>query len=408
MLRLVIQSALSLMTLCGIAFCAVSLWASRRFRLSVRERLPTAFTPPVSILKPVKGADAESYEAFRSHCIQDYSGDYEIIFGVNDAADPAIPLVQKLIAEFPSRNIRLVICSEVFGTNRKVSNLIHLLCESKYDYVLVNDGDIHVTREYLSSVMSSFSATDLGMVTCLYRGRPSNTFSSRLEALGISTDFSAGVLTARYMEDGLSFGLGSTLAMSRSALEKIGGFEAVVDYLADDYELGKRIGDAGLKVQLAPIIVETSVPPYSFSQFWEHQIRWARTMRASRPRGYRGLVLTYPLPWSILLVLISPSVSWSWTLFAAALGARGAQAFSLGWLTLRDRFLFRESWLMPLRDALALATWIWSYAGNTITWRGERFRLKDGQIQAISTTLPSSQTESRACLRRDSTSIGRR
>lgn len=383
MLRLILQSALSLLTLCGIAFCCVSIWAARKFRLSASERVLPAYAPPVSILKPVKGADPDSYEAFRSHCVQDYRGEYQIIFGVNDSADPAIPLVQKLIAEFPARDIRLVICSEVFGTNRKVSNLMHLLREAKYDYVLVNDGDIHVPGPYLTSVMSGFASPAVGMVTCLYRGCRSNTLASRLEALGISTDFAAGVLTARYLEDGLSFGLGSTLAMRRSALAKIGGFEAVVDYLADDYELGKRIGDAGFKVELAPVMVETSVPRYSFREFWNHQLRWARTMRISRPGGYRGLVFTYPLPWSILLVFVAPGAWWSWPLLTAAGITRATAALSIGWLSLRDRFLFRDLWLLPLRDVLALAIWIWSYAGNSVSWRGDHFQLKEGRMLPI-------------------------
>ena len=393
MLRLVLQSALSVLTLCGIGFCIVSIWSARRFRQSVSRQAQTGFAPAVSILKPVKGADADSYEAFRSHCVQDYSGEYQIIFGVNDSADPAVPLVQKLIAEFPARDIRLVICSEVFGTNRKVSNLIQLLREAKYDYVLVNDGDIHVLHGYLSSVMSLFSSPDVGMVTCLYRGRKSDTLTSRLESLGISIDFSAGVLTARYMEGGLRFGLGSTLAMRRLALDKIGGFDAVVDYLADDYELGKRISDAGFNVELAPVIVETAVPPYSFRQFWQHQLRWARTMRASRPKGYRGLALTYSLPWSILLVLLASGAWWSWILVVAVSIARTSTAFSVGWLTLRDRFLFRDLWLLPVRDVLALATWIWSYAGNSISWRGEQFQLKKGRMLPTSKTHASSQPE---------------
>ncbi len=393
MLRLTIQSALSVLTFCGIGFCFVSMWSARRFRRWVSKQAPTGFGPAVSILKPVKGADADSYDAFRSHCVQDYCSEYQIIFGVNDSADPAIPLVQKLIAEFPARDIRLVVCSEVFGTNRKVSNLIQLLREAKYDYVLVNDGDIHVLHGYLSSVMSLFSSPDVGMVTCLYRGRPSDTLTSRLESLGISIDFSAGVLTARYMEGGLRFGLGSTLAVRRLALEKIGGFNAVVDYLADDYELGKRISDAGFNVELAPVIVETAVPPYSFRQFWQHQLRWARTMRASRPKGYRGLALTYSLPWSILLVLLASGAWWSWILVVAVSIARTSTAFSVGWLTLRDRFLFRDLWLLPVRDVLALATWIWSYAGNSISWRGEQFQLKKGRMLPTSKTHASSQPE---------------
>ena len=383
MLRLAIQSALSILTFCGIGFCFVSIWSARRFRQSMSRQAPTALVPAVSILKPVKGADGDTYDAFRSHCVQDYSGEYQIIFGVNDSADPAIPLVQKLIAEFPAHDIRLLICSEVFGTNRKVSNLMHLLREAKYDYVLVNDGDIHVSRDYLASAMELFSSSSVGMVTCLYRGCPSNTLGSRLEALGISTDFAAGVLTAWFMEGGLRFGLGSTLAMRRVALETIGGFESVVDYLADDYQLGKRIAEAGFKVELAPIVVKTSVPRYSFPEFWEHQIRWARTMRVSRPGGYAGLALTHPIAWSVLLVFVSPSIWWVWILLIAAFAARAASAFTTGWLTLQDRFLFRDWWLLPLRDVLALATWVWSYAGNSITWRGEHFRLKDGRMLPI-------------------------
>lgn len=393
MLRLAIQSALSVLTLCGIGFCFVSIWSARRFRQSVSKQLPSGFAPSVSILKPIKEADEDSYKAFRSHCAQDYDGEYQIIFGVNDDADPGVSLVQKLIAEFPARDIRLVICSEVFGTNRKVSNLMHLLREAKYDYVLVNDGDIHVSSEYLTSVMGAFSSSKVGMVTCLYRGIPGKTLGSRLEALGISTDFAAGVLTAWLMEDGLRFGLGSTLAMRRTALQTIGGLETVVDYLADDYQLGKRIAESGFKVELAPVVVETSVPPYSFREFWEHQIRWARTMRVSRPEGYAGLALTHPFAWSILLVFASPGVWWSWILLMAAFAARAACAFSTGLLTLRDRFLFRDFWLVPLRDLLALAIWIWSYAGSSITWRGEHFRLKDGRMLPLARAQSSSHPE---------------
>src|SRR6185312_4463288 len=318
----------------------------------------------------------------------DYSGEYQIIFGVNDSADPAVPLVQKLIAEFPARDIRLVICAEVFGNNRKVSNLIHLLREAKYEFVLVNDGDIHVSREYLSSVMSSFSSPDVGMVSCLYRGRPSDTLASELEALAISTDFAAGVLTAWFMEGGLRFGLGSTLAMGRSVLEKIGGFEAVVDYLADDYELGKRISDTGCKVELAPRIVETSIPSYSFRQFWEHQLRWARTMRISRPRGYRGLCLTYVLPWAILLVCVASHRGWAWALFAGAIAARIAIVIEIGSKVLKDRNVVSLLWLLPLRDFLALAIWFWSYAADTVIWRGEKFLLENGKMRTVVATEP--------------------
>ena len=383
MLHIAIQAALALLTLCGIAFYLIALWSARDFRQESRPQVPQASRPPISVLKPLKGADAETYAALRSHCVQEYET-YEILFGVNDANDEAVPLVRRLMAEFPSRNINLAICKEVFGSNRKVSNLIHLLGQAKYRHILVNDGDIKVGPGYVQTVAANFDDPEVGMVTCLYRGSAANTLGSRLEALGIATDFTSGVVTARFLDHGLRFGLGSTLAMSRTALEKIGGFHTVVDYLADDYQLGKRIADAGFKVALSHQIVETTVPPYSFAQFWQHQLRWARTMRVSRPSGYAGVALTFGLPWAIFLVAAAPHVLWSWTLLVAALVVRLAVAVDIGVGTLRDRQVLRDMWLLPLRDLLALATWIWSYAGNTVTWRGEKFRLEQGRMYPIS------------------------
>ncbi|HVH85283.1 MAG TPA: bacteriohopanetetrol glucosamine biosynthesis glycosyltransferase HpnI [Terriglobales bacterium] len=377
------QVVLAVLTLCGIAFYLLALLALRSTYLFRRGQQPVADSSlAVSILKPLKGADSETYSVLRSHCLQEYR-DYQIIFGVNDASDAAIPVVRRLIDEFPGLDIRLVICSEVFGANRKVSNLIHLLREAKYKHILVNDGDIRVPTGYLRAMMSYFTNPVMGMVTCLYRGDPGRSLGSRLEALGISTDFAPGVLVANYLEDGLSFGLGSTLAMSRVALDKIGGFEAVVDYLADDYQLGQRIAAAGFKVELASEVVDTAVPPYSFRQFWEHQLRWARTMRVSRPGGYRGLALSYGLAWAILLALFAPHHWWTWTLFTAALGLRVAVAFYVGRRMLRDLHFARDLWLLPLRDLLALAVWMWSYAGDTVTWRGETFRLELGRMRPV-------------------------
>ena len=375
-----VQVVLAVLTLCGIAFYLLALWSTYLFR---RGQQPIADSSLfVSILKPLKGADSATYSALRSHCLQEYR-DYQIIVGVNDASDAAIPVVRRLIDEFPGLDIRLVICSEIFGANRKVSNLIHLLREARYDYILVNDGDIRVAAGYLRAVMSYFTNPVTGMVTCLYHGDPSRSLGSRLEALGIATDFAPGVLVANYLEDRLSFGLGSTLAMSRLALDKIGGFEAVVDYLADDYQLGQRIAAAGFKVELASEVVETAVPPYSLRQFWEHQLRWARTMRVSRPGGYRGLALSYGLAWAILLAVFAPHHWWTWTLFTAALGLRVAVALYVGRRMLRDPHVPRDLWLMPVRDLLALAVWMWSYAGDTVTWRGETFRLEHGRMRPV-------------------------
>ena len=383
MLHLAIEATLALLTVCGIAFYLIALWSARDFQHEKKSGLGPGSLPPVSILKPLKGADLQTYAALRSHCEQDYEA-YEVLFGVNDATDEAVPLVRKLMEEFPNRELTLMVCAEIFGLNRKVSNLIHLLRRAKYQHVLVNDGDIKVSPTYLHAVMSGFQDPAIGMVTCLYKGSPADTPGSKLESLGIATDFAPGVLTACFLDNGLTFGLGSTLAMSRTALEQIGGFQAVVDFLADDYQLGKRIADTGLKVALAHEVVETAVPGYSFRQFWEHQLRWARTMRISRPSGYAGLVFTYGLPWAILLAASAPGVWWSWTLLATALLTRCAVALSVGVGILGDEQVVRNLWLLPVRDVVALGTWFASYAGNTVTWRGEKFRLEQGRMYPIS------------------------
>jgi ceramide glucosyltransferase len=323
--------------------------------------------------------------------VQDYDT-YEIIFGVNQSDDEAVPVVRRIMTEFPALDIRLVVCSEVYGTNRKVSNLMHLLRAAKYAHVVVNDGDIKVGQNYLHSIMSEFEDPETGMVTCLYRGVPASTLGSRLESVGIATEFVPGVLTAWYLDDGLTFGLGSTLAMSRIALDKIGGFASVVDYLADDYELGARISAAGCKVRLASAVVETAVSPYSFLQFWDHQLRWARTMRISRPSGYRGVGLTFALIWAILLVIAGPGLWWSWALLIWALVFRDAVGIVTGWMILRDRKAFRDLLLVPIRDAVGLAVWICSYFGDTVTWRGEKFRIENGKMYRLGTEINASSS----------------
>ncbi len=258
--------------------------------------------PPVSILKPLKGTDPDIYESFRSHCLQDYP-EYEIIFGVSDPDDPAVASVQQLQREFPERSIRLVVCPNKLGANVKVSNLEQMLSAARYQHLLVNDSDIRVEPDYLRRIMAPLTDERVGMVTCLYRGVPAATLGSRLESLGISTDFCAGVLVARQLEGGLRFGLGSTLAFRRADLERIGGFKSIVDFLADDYELGRRIAGLGLQVVLSDVVVETHLPAYDLRGFLSHQLRWARGVRDSRAGGYIGLVSTYGLMWGLFALI---------------------------------------------------------------------------------------------------------
>jgi ceramide glucosyltransferase len=361
------------------------LWSAVNF-LRVREAgggaRPTQSLPPISILKPLKGTDPEIYESFRSHCLQDYP-EYEIIFGVSDPGDPAIESVQQLQAEFPSCRIRLVVCPRTLGANVKVSNLTQMVSEARYDHLIVNDSDIRVEPDYLRRVTAPLADSRVGMVTCLYRGVAGPTLGSCLEALGISTDFCAGVLAARQLEGGIRLGLGSTLAFRRAELEKIGGFTSFVDYLADDYELGKRIAALGLTVKLSEVVVETYLPSYRLQEFFAHQLRWARGVRDARAGGYLGLVFTFGFLWALLALAASRGALWAWTGLAVTLFLRFAVALIVGWEILQDHQLLKDAWLIPLRDLIAVAVWIVSLGGHNVTWRGDRFQLKNGKLTRI-------------------------
>jgi ceramide glucosyltransferase len=372
------------LTMAALVYSILVFRAARAYTQSLRMPLP-AFYPAVSILKPVKGVDPEMYEAFASHCRQDYPGEFEILFGSSSMEDPAVTLIEKLQREFPQRQIRLILCPEVLGANGKVSNLVHMVAEARFDHLLINDSDIRVTPHYLRHVMPAFALPSdtgkkVGMVTALYRGQSHHTLGSRLEALGISTDFMPGALAARWMEKGLRFGLGSTLAMTREALDAIGGLLPLVDHLADDYELGARIFHAGYRVELAREVVETSIPDYSFSQFLAHQLRWARGVRDARPFGYLGLLVTFGLPWSMANVIASAASLDSIALLSVMLCVRFVMALSIGVGVLGDRATLRDLWLLPLRDAVALAVWFWSFADDAVVWRGERFHVRGGKL----------------------------
>jgi ceramide glucosyltransferase len=233
--------------------------------------------------------------------------------------------------------------------------------------------------------MTPLADPSVGLVTCLYRGEPGPTLGSSLEAIGINTDFIPGVLTARFLEKGIRFGLGSTLAFRRSDLETIGGFEALLDYLADDYELGRRIVAAGKRVELSNATVTTFLPAYTLGQFVRHQFRWSRTIRGARRWGYAGLLFTFGLPWAILTVLTARGAVWAWVVFAAILTIRfvvagiATEAVLHEPATFRNQF-FRTIFLLPLRDLIAPAIWAASLIGNRIYWRENTFDLKDGRL----------------------------
>ncbi len=369
------------LALCGTGYLALSLWSA--FRFLRRSRSASGeFTPPVTLLKPLHGSDREMYEALHSHCLQDYP-DYEVIFGVSDPNDAAVAEVERLRREFPERNLRLVMCPRVLGTNGKVSNLIQMMAHARHAFILINDSDIHVEPDYLRHVMTPFADEHVGMVTSLYRAHAGRTLASRLEAVIIATDFAGGVLSAIQLEGGLHFALGSTLAIRRKVLEEIGGLEPLVDYLADDYELGDRTSRAGHEVVLADTVVDTHLPDYTFAAMFQHQLRWARTVRDKRHWGYLGVLVTYALPWAILAALFAKGASWSLALLGCVAVLRMMSAWVLCDPVLHDLRTLRDLWLVPLRDVAGVLVWAATYAGNTVTWRGDVFHLKDGRLTRV-------------------------
>ena len=387
----------TVLTVAGMGYFLAAMLAARVFIAGRRATLP-AFAPGISILKSLKGLDPGMIEAFRSHCRQTYSGDVEMLFGVSSLTDPAVSAVEQLQKEFPAQSIQLVRCPTHLGTNGKVSTLVQLATHARNNFLLINDSDITVSPRYLERVMAHFAPSldgslpahhygkaekKVGLVTALYRGRAHGTLPSRLEALGIATDFQAGVLLSKMIEGGLHYGLGSTLAVSRIALDKIGGLAPLVDHLADDYELGARVSRAGYRVVLSAEVVETAIPAYGWRAFVDHQLRWARTVRDARPWGYAGLLFTHGLPLALLNVLASGLSPLSLWLLGLSFFLRLALAMTVGAEVLGDHQVLPNLWLVPLRDLVAMGIWAAGFAGNIIVWRGQRFLLKAGKLEPI-------------------------
>ena len=441
-----IEILTTILAVAGMGYFLAALIAARVFLAARRASLP-AFAPSVSILKSLKGLDPGMIDAFRSHCRQSYSGDYELLFGVSTLSDPAVAAVAQLQAEFPDRSIHLIECPLRLGTNGKVSTLVQLAAHARYNFLLINDSDITVGPRYIERVMACFGpdatplgtqqaakklnpvgdvrsegdvnpeggggfnprimptestrasapelcfsinsqacatpSQEVGLVTALYHGRAHGSLPSRLESLGIATDFQAGVLLSKWIEGGLHYGLGSTLAVRREALDKIGGLQVLVDHLADDYELGSRVAGAGYRVALSPEVVETNLPAYGWRGFIDHQLRWARTVRDARPWGYAGLIFTHGLGWALLNLLASGLSPLSLWLLGLSFFLRLALAMTVGAEVLADHHVLPNLWLLPLRDLIAMGVWVAGFAGNTIVWRGERFTLKNGKLHQV-------------------------
>lgn len=374
-----IEFALVSLTLAADAFYLLSIVAARRFASS-RKAGEIGEFPPISIMIPLCEADFKAYQNYALFCHQDYP-QFQIVFGVREQADSSIPIVEKLIADFPEIDIELVVCPAVIGANLKVSNLENMLGRVKHERIIIVDSDIRVGPDYLRQISRELSEEKVGLVTCLYRAAEAPDFASKLEAIGITAEFHPGVLMARMLE-GVKFALGSTMATTRARLESVGGFPALKDYLADDFMLGNLIAESGYEVRLSRTVVETAMAPLGFVRMIRHQLRWSRSTRRSRPAGYFGLIFTYGTALALINLAVARASVLSISLLAVTLAIRLTMGWVIGVGLLGDKILKRHFYLLPVRDVLSFLIWCVSWFGRKVEWRGRVFEVnRDGKMR---------------------------
>ncbi len=377
-LLLGVRVALSICIAGAIAYYLIAVVAGLHwFRDRAKQRsLGAGYVPPATILKPVRGADADAYDNFAGFCRQDYP-EYQIIFGVHDRDDPVVGIIERLIRDFPDHDIELLVSEVEIGLNGKVSNLENMYGKVKHDVLLIVDSDIRVGTDYLRRVIAPMQREQVGMVTCLYRGTNATTAGGLLENIGLSSTFGPEVCASRMLE-GIAFALGSTIVMRRELLESLGGFRAVADYLADDFLLGNMTAAAGYEIVLSDYVVEHVAGPVTIRAMLRHQLRWSRSIRISRPWGYRGLILTHGTAVALLALPAWHFSPFAWSLLGLTLVVRFLPVIVIGVYGMRDRVLLRYLWLAPLRDLINFGVWMAGLAGDRIQWRGENFRVLPG------------------------------
>lgn len=364
-----------------LAYYVVAIVAAQRFFRGERGRRLPKFAPPVSLLKPVHGVDFASQINFESFCSQNYP-EYEILFCVNHMDDPAVPLIRQAIRDFPQIPIRILSDAPKLGSNQKVNNLILLASEAKHEIIVQSDGDVRVSPDYLKNVVAELSDPTVGVVSCFYRGVAEKNFWAELETVGAASDFFAGALVANLPGE-VTFALGASVATTKTWLAKIGGYEALADLLADDYEIGNRVHKAGGKVLLSREAVWTMYPAQTFKSFWEHQVRWVRTVRLVRPASFFGLVITHGLPWCVLAAMVTPSAWIGVGFLGAYLLLRSLMAWTVGVWGVQDEVLRRRLWLVPLGDAIHFAVWLAGFTSNRVKWGGVEFAIEGGKMREV-------------------------
>jgi len=383
----------------GIVSCTVFLTfvaiSALRFRRRCKAPQHDSGTPFVSLLKPLCGLEPRLEENLTSFFQQDYPN-FEIVFGTRDGSDPALNVVRTVQARFPHVPVKIAFSGQPDRPNAKVCSLIKMCKQADAEYLIISDSDAHVSPGYLREVVRPLLNPKVGLVTCIYRGVPTGGFWSRLEALGMSVEMTAGVLAADLLE-GMKFALGPTMAIRRNVLDAIGGMEILADYCADDYVLGNRVHEAGYEVVLSQYVVDHIVLNYSFRSSMLHQVRWMKSTRFSRPKGHLGTIFTFAMPFGLLGLasgFLAGHALLGVSLFVAAVVNRVLLSLLAGWTVVRDPQSLKYCWLYPVRDLLGFFLWCASFTSGQIVWREQVYRLETGGkmlcLSAARTSTPSS------------------
>jgi ceramide glucosyltransferase len=370
-----------ILVLMGLASVILGLLATRRhFANKKLPALPEP-APKVSILKPVEGAGPNTYEAFASFCRMDYPGGVEIIIGTIKQDDPVVAIVRRLRADFPKHDIRLVF-AELQGTNRKTSIMEAMWKKTSGEFLFFSDADVAVPKDYLRQLVPRLAQPEVGCLTCLPRGIAAHTVGGKMIALHYGFNYLPQWMLAQ-QTTGIHWAIGHTMAVPRTVLEKIGGFNNFLNHLADDYELGHRVSQLGLRVIVPPLLLDCVVPAESFGEAFARMQRWKRTIRRSRGAQFLGVATTYPVFWALILALLQPLAWWSWSALAVVVAIRWLLATRLQPIIKMSDWS-RAWWLLPVEDIVEGITFFGAYFGSTIVWAGRRYTLlRDGTLEPI-------------------------
>jgi ceramide glucosyltransferase len=377
---LLIQYGVLFMAAIPFIYYGIALFSGWRFfaHATLGGSSADAFTPPVSILKPVRGLDPDAYENFASFCRQDYP-EYEIVFCLGDRSDPVLPVIERVIHDFPERQIRILFGSGREATNDKVAKLARLTKEAKYETLVINDSDVRGEPGYLRAVVAPLADPTVGAVTCFYASTDEKTAVQKLQTVGMYSDFYPGIVVA-WQLDGVKFALGPTIATTRTRLAGFGGYEKIENQPADDLLVGRLIAEQGYEVKLIPYTVRTVADFQSFSDLFLKRLRWIVVMRHMRPWGHLGLIFTFGLPWTLVGVALAPNLTVAGAFLAIYLGMRFVMTLQVAAWGMKQPGVWKVLPLIPAWDAMAFVIWLVSFTRSTIRWRNRDYYIRNGQL----------------------------